>query len=79
MQGILTKGWTAQDGGVNGTWKVSDCMKGVTRFSRDYIEEKGRPQMDLFWSLALPDGIKCTLGVSLGTIMGNCSLRGQVA
>jgi len=38
MQGSLAKGWTAQDGGASGTWKVSDCMEGVTRFSRDYVE-----------------------------------------
>ena len=28
MQGILTKGWTSQDGGAKGTWKVCDCMEG---------------------------------------------------
>jgi len=28
MLGILAKGWIDQDGGVSGTWKVCDYMKG---------------------------------------------------
>ena len=56
MQGSLAKGWNARDGGASGTWKVSNCMEGVTRFLRDCVAEKGR-------SGILLDGIKCTLGV----------------
>ena len=49
MQGSFAEGWTARDGGANETWKVSDCTKGVTRFPRDYVAEKGRSHMDFFW------------------------------
>jgi len=34
MRGGLAKGWTSQDGGASGTWKVSDCMEGGDRISR---------------------------------------------
>ena len=62
------QGWTAKDGGASGTWKVSDYTKGVTRFPRDCVAEKGRSLMDLFCSLEFPDGIICTLGVHPGTL-----------
>jgi len=68
MQGSLAKGWTVQDGGANKTWKVSDCTEGVIGFLRDCVAEKGRSQMYLFWSLALPNGLKCILGVHCGTM-----------
>jgi len=68
MQGSLSKGWTTRDGGANWTWKVSDCMEGVTEFPMDCVAEKGRSWMDLFWSLALRYGIKCTSGVHPGTM-----------
>ena len=66
MRGNLNKGWIAQDRGCQGTWKVSDCMEGVTRVSRDCVAEKGRSGIYLFWSLSLLDGIRCTLGVRPG-------------
>ena len=41
-------GWTAQDGGVNGSWKVSDYTEGVNGFQRNNVAKKGRSWMDLF-------------------------------
>ena len=51
--------------------KLGRCVttrKGMIRFPEDYVAKKGRSGIYLFWSLAFPDGIKCTLGVCHGTM-----------
>ena len=42
--------------------------RGWPDYLRDCVAEKGRFGMDLFWSLAFPDGIRCILGVRHGTM-----------
>jgi len=42
MRGILTKGWTALDGGASRTWKVCDAQKGVTEFAKGLCSREGK-------------------------------------
>jgi len=44
------------------------AWKSLPDSPRDYATEKGRPRMDIFWSLAFPNGIRCTVGVHPGTM-----------
>jgi len=58
-----------QDRGFLETWEMSDLhRRGWPNFLRDFVAEKGSFGMDLFWSLELPNGIRCTLGVCPGRI-----------
>jgi len=47
MLGNLVEGWTAWDGGANGTWKVHECMEWVTRFIEGLCRKEGRDE-DIF-------------------------------
>ena len=42
MHGILSKGWTAEDGGASGTWKVSRCTKGVKTLLEGLCSKEGK-------------------------------------
>lgn len=42
------KVWTTWDGGASGTWKVCDCMEGVTRFPEGMCSREGKAR-DIFF------------------------------
>jgi len=52
-------------------WKLEGVglhIRGCPNFLRDYVAEKARLGIYFFLSLGFLDGIKCTLGVCLGTM-----------
>ena len=42
MQGNLVEGWNTQDRGCQGTWKVSECTKGVTTLPEGLCSREGK-------------------------------------